>query len=133
MVRRSGPCFIPYRRMTVIERAKRAHSLFMSIEISDIYIYIGIYVRVVRVWCPVFSVYSGSSIILKYFERAKRTHSLFMSIEISDIYICSRSSRLVYPFPPYTPEAPVKIILKFYSILGISGNFNVCGSSRFQS
>ncbi len=30
----------------------------MSIEISDIYIY----VRVVRVWCPVFPVYSGSSI-----------------------------------------------------------------------
>ncbi len=51
----------------------------MSIEISDIYIYIyiaiiGIYVRVVRVWCPVFSVYS---------------------------------------------EAPLEIILKFYSILGI--------------
>ncbi len=37
------------------------YTLFMSIEISDIYIYIGIYVRVVRVWCPVFSVYSGSS------------------------------------------------------------------------
>ncbi len=71
---------------SVIERAKRAHSLFMSIEISDIYI--GIYVRVVRVWCPVFSVYSGSSI---------------------------------------------EIILKNYSILGISGNFNVCDSSRFQS
>ncbi len=35
----------------IIERAKRAHSLFMSIEISDIYIYIGIYVRVVRVSC----------------------------------------------------------------------------------
>ncbi len=33
---------------TVIERAKRAHSLFMSIEISDIYI--GIYVRVVQVF-----------------------------------------------------------------------------------
>ncbi len=39
-----------------------------------------------------------------------------MSIEISIyIYICSRSSRLVYPFSPYTPEAPLKIILKFYS------------------
>ncbi len=46
----------------LIERAKRAHSLFMSIEISDIYIY----VRVVRVWCPVFSVYSGSSIDLNF-------------------------------------------------------------------
>ncbi len=67
-------------------------------------------------------------------ERAKRAHSLFMSIEISDIYIyiCLRSLRFVYPFPPYTQETPLKIVLKFYSILGISGNFNVCGSSRFQ-
>ncbi len=66
----------------------------------------------------------------------ERAHSLFMSIEISDIYIIyisSRSSRFVYPFSPYTPEALLKIILKFYSILGISGNCNVCDSSRFQS
>ncbi len=90
---------------SIIERAKRAHSLVMTFEIFHI------------------------------IERAKRAQSLFMSIEISDIYryICSRSSRLVYPFSPYTPEAPVKIILKIYSILGISGNFNVCGSSRFPS
>ncbi len=40
----------------IIERAKRAHSLFMSIEISDIYIYI--YVRVVRVSCVPFSPYT---------------------------------------------------------------------------
>ncbi len=73
-----------YREL-IIERAKRAHYLFMSIEISDIYIIIGIYVRVVRA----FGV----------------------------------------PFPPYTPEAPLKIILKSYSILIL----NVCGSSRFQS
>ncbi len=68
-------------------------------------------------------------------ERAKRAHFLVMTFEnfrISDIYICSRSSRLVYPFYPYTPETPLKIILKIYSILEISGNFNVCDSSRFQ-
>ncbi len=69
--------------MEIILIVERAHSLFMSIEISNIYIYIGIYVRVVRVWCPIFSVYSGSSIDLK--------------------------------------------------IIGISGNFNVCDSSRFKS
>ncbi len=65
--------------------------------------------------------------LMNIIERAKRAHSLFMSIEISDIYIiyiCSRSSRFMYP---YTAEAPVKIILKFYRI---SENFNVCGSSR---
>ncbi len=45
---------IPY----YFERAKRAHSLFMSIEISDIYIYIGIYVRVVRVSCVPSSPYT---------------------------------------------------------------------------
>ncbi len=50
-------------------------------------IYIGIYVRVVRVSCV--------------------------------------------PFFPYTKEAPLKIILKIYGILEISGNFNVCGSLRF--
>ncbi len=71
----------------IIKVIERAHTLFMSIEISDIILYIiGIYVRVVRVWCPVFPVYSGSSI-----EN------------------------------------------NTYSILGISGNFTVCGSSRFQS
>ncbi len=60
-------------------------------------------------------------------------HSLFGDFRyIYDdcIYIYSRSSRFVYPFSPYTPETPLKIILKVYSILGISGNFNVCGSSR---
>ncbi len=37
------------------------------------------------------------------------------------------------PFFPYTQEAPLKIILKIYSILEISGNFNVRGSLRFYS
>ncbi len=55
-------------------------------------------------------------------ERAKRAHSLFRDFRYR--YICSRSSRLVYPFSPYTPEAPLK--------LNFIGNFNVCGSSRFQ-
>ena len=32
----------------LVERAKRAHFLFMSIEISDMYIYI--YVRVIRLY-----------------------------------------------------------------------------------
>ncbi len=50
------------RERELVERAKRAHSLFMSIEISDI----DIYVRVVRVWYTRFPriyvyVYSGSS------------------------------------------------------------------------
>ncbi len=38
--------------------------------------------------------------------------------EISAIYICSRSS-LGVPFSPYTPEAPLKIILKKYGYPGI--------------
>ncbi len=49
-------CFqlsIASKNKQFIERAKRAHSLFMSIEISDIYIY-GIYVRVVHVSCVCF-------------------------------------------------------------------------------
>ncbi len=70
------------------ERAKRAHSLFMSIEISDIYIY----VRIVRVSCVPFSPYTKET-PLRIIERAKRAHCQL-------IYIYSRSSRFmctVYP------------------------------------
>ncbi len=86
------------------ERSKRAHSLFMSIEISYIYNY------VVRVSCTRFPrilrkkylnfiVYSGYpgilmfaevrvfNVVFSLIERVKRAHSLFMSIEISDNYI----------------------------------------------
>ncbi len=54
----------------------------MSIEISDIYIY----VRVVRVSCVPFSPYTKETPV-GIIERAKRAHSLFMSIEISYIYV----------------------------------------------
>ncbi len=37
------------------------------------------------------------------------------------------------PFSPYAKETPLKIILKIYSILEISGKFNVRGSLRFYS
>ncbi len=60
---------------------------------------------------------------------ARQIMNAVMSIER---YICSRSSRFMRVFSPYTPEALWKIILKIYSILKISGKFNVRGSLRFQ-
>ncbi len=85
-----------------------------------------------------------SVIVCSIIERAKRAHSLFMSIEIAIYYV--RVVRVsCVPFIPYTQEAQLKIILKYarvstsmptvkvYSILEISGNFNVRGSLHFYS
>ncbi len=76
-----------------------------------------------EVTCTMEGIMHGSAIAF-IIERAKRVHSLFMSIEIFDIYRYLNnyvhSSRFMSPFFPYTQE--------FYSILEISGKFNVRGS-----
>ncbi len=71
--------------ITIIERAKRAHSLFMSIEISDIYIIIYIYVREVRVSCvPFFPVYPETplKIVLTIYSILEMSRNIIIHITL---------------------------------------------------
>ncbi len=62
---------------------------------------------------------------------SERSEHTFYSCQLRFPYV--RVVRVsCVPFFPYTQEAPLKIILKIYNILEISGDFNIRGSLRFH-